>query len=173
MLGLVLLSALILSCISGPLVQQESAAQQQASQLLVTDYAVDINTSVPLTAFQCFHQYEHKVAFIRAYHPSGQGQVDQNATGNIQRARAAGLVIEAYMVPQPNSNKSGRLQFDEMYNNLMQSSIAIHSVWIQERYDTQMPIGAMANKEKSKHITGDSPGLASAMFTGIAEIAPQ
>ncbi|PIO65644.1 hypothetical protein TELCIR_12670 [Teladorsagia circumcincta] len=131
MLGLALLSALILSCIAGLVIQHESTAQEHTSKLLVTDYAVDISTSLPLTVFQCFHQNTYKIVFIRAYHPYGQGQADQSAIENIRQADSAGLGIEAYMVPEPKSNKTGTTQFDEMYNHLKNSFIYLNSVWIQ------------------------------------------
>ncbi|VDM55465.1 unnamed protein product [Angiostrongylus costaricensis] len=35
------------------------------------------------------------------------------------------------MTPQPNSVKSGAVQFDEMYNNLKNSQVTVRSVWIQ------------------------------------------
>ncbi|KAK6030039.1 hypothetical protein OSTOST_03833, partial [Ostertagia ostertagi] len=165
MLGLALLSALILSCIAGPVIQNESTAQERTSKLLVTDYAIDISTLLPLTVFQCFHQNTYKIVFIRAYHPYGQGQVDQSAIDNIRNAdsgrdwhkqeirnlnflrhndqsektpelsadsfHSAGLGIEAYMVPEPKSNKTGTVQFNEMYDHLKNSFIYLNSVWIQ------------------------------------------
>ncbi|XGW13090.1 hypothetical protein V3C99_013602 [Haemonchus contortus] len=127
----VLLTVLILECIAGPLIQQQSPSRGQSSQLLTTAYAVDISTKVPYSAFQCIYQNTYKLAFIRAYYPYNQGEVDPNVTENIFSAESAGLGIEAYMVPQPKSNKSGSVQFDEMVNNLEMRFIDLNSVWIQ------------------------------------------
>ncbi|VDO11267.1 unnamed protein product [Haemonchus placei] len=127
----VLLTVLILGCIAGPPIQQQSPSRGQSSQLLTTDYAVDISSQVPYSAFQCIYQNTYKIAFIRAYYPNNQGEIDPNVKDNIFSAESAGLGIEAYMVPQPKSNKSGAVQFDEMATNLEMSFILLNSVWIQ------------------------------------------
>ncbi|PIO65645.1 hypothetical protein TELCIR_12671 [Teladorsagia circumcincta] len=129
MLGLALLSALILSCISGPLVQQELTAQQQAFQLLVTDYAVDINTSVSLTAFQCFHQYSHNVAFIRYWSVRGNGPSNMSPADFNDFSAFGGWT--APLVKQ-------FVRADTFCGVTLNRNV----------YDTQMPTGVMGNEEK-------------------------
>ncbi|VDM79274.1 unnamed protein product, partial [Strongylus vulgaris] len=91
-------------------------------------YAVDLSAGTSTSAFQCIRQNYYNVAFIRAYSPTGQGQLDPYACANIQNANAAGLGTEVYMTPQPNSAKSGIQQFDEMYSGLKNANINVRSI---------------------------------------------
>ncbi|KAK6058411.1 hypothetical protein COOONC_04020 [Cooperia oncophora] len=73
-------------------------------------YAVDLSAPVSVAGFQCMRNNLYNVAFIRAYTPTGQGQIDPYACANIQNANAAGMGTEVYMTPQPNSAKTGAQQ---------------------------------------------------------------
>ncbi|VDO81398.1 unnamed protein product [Heligmosomoides polygyrus] len=126
---IVALSTLVLCCLASPVVQQTQ--QHAASELATVAYALDLAVPVTTSTFQCMRQNLYNVAFIRAYSPSGQGQIDAYACANIQNANAAGLGTEVYMTPQPNSAKTGAQQFDEMYSNLRNSNINVRSVWVQ------------------------------------------
>nr|CDJ84788.1 Glycoside hydrolase domain containing protein [Haemonchus contortus] len=129
---LVLSACLVLSSFASPVLQQvENVKEKAASELASLAYAVDLSAPVSLSGFQCIRNNLYNVAFIRAYTPVGQGQIDPYACANIQNANAAGMGTEVYMTPQPNSAKTGAQQFDEMYSNLRNSNINVQSVWIQ------------------------------------------
>nr|CDJ98453.1 Glycoside hydrolase domain containing protein [Haemonchus contortus] len=129
---LVLSVCLVLGSFASPVLQQvENVKEKSASELASLAYAVDLSAPVSLSGFQCIRNNLYNVAFIRAYTPVGQGQVDPYACANIQNANAAGMGTEVYMTPQPNSAKTGAQQFDEMYSNLINSNIKVQSVWIQ------------------------------------------
>ncbi|KAK5983331.1 LYSozyme [Trichostrongylus colubriformis] len=150
MQGLVLLSAsLVLSCFASPVVQKVEEApalkQNAASELATFAYAVDLSAPVSISQFQCIRNNMYYTAFIRAYTPAGSGQIDTNACTNIQNALAAAMGTEVYMTPQPNSVKSGAQQFDEMYNNLKNSNIAVRSVWIQVASPTNWYVTSSTN----------------------------
>ncbi|XGW13085.1 hypothetical protein V3C99_013600 [Haemonchus contortus] len=129
---LVLLACLVLGSFASPVLPQvENVKEKDASELASLAYAVDLSAPVSLSGFQCIRNNLYNVAFIRAYTPVGQGQIDPYACANIQNANAAGMGTEVYMTPQPNSAKTGAQQFDEMYSNLRNSNINVQSVWIQ------------------------------------------
>ncbi|KIH55502.1 hypothetical protein ANCDUO_14339 [Ancylostoma duodenale] len=128
---LALLCSLAFSCFAAsPVVQQQVASDSDTIA-----YAIDLWEPVVTSKFQCIQLRNYKVAFVRGYSPAGQGQFDPYAHINIQNAIAAGLGIEVYMAPQPNSNKSGAEQFDELYNGLKSYNINPRSVWIQVKQE--------------------------------------
>ncbi|CAL2043201.1 unnamed protein product [Caenorhabditis brenneri] len=94
-------------------------------------YAVDLSAPVVLGDLQCMKQAGYNAAFVRAYNPSGQGSFDTNACNTIQSSYYAGLGNEIYMTPQPQSNKQGYQQLDEVYQGLNQCGTNIRSIWIQ------------------------------------------
>ncbi|EYC00598.1 hypothetical protein Y032_0114g431 [Ancylostoma ceylanicum] len=126
MLVLVLFCSLALSGLGSPVVQE-----QTVSKSATVSYAVDLSAPAPTSTFQCIRQSSYGYAFLRAYSPAGQGQLDPNACNNIKNAYAAGLNTEAYMTPVPKSSKTGAQQFDEMYGGLRNCFISVLSIWIQ------------------------------------------
>ncbi|VDO85211.1 unnamed protein product [Haemonchus placei] len=174
MRGLIVLSAcLVLSSFASPVLQQVEAVKGKAtSELASLAYALDLSAPVSLAGFQCIRNNLYNVAFIRAYTPVGQGQIDAYAVANIQNANAAGMGTEVYMTPQPNSAKTGGQQFDEMYNNLRNSNINVQSVWIQKHFAmekvvllTVLILGCIAGplvKQQSP-----SRGQSSQLFGGV------
>ncbi|VDO73403.1 unnamed protein product [Haemonchus placei] len=86
---LVLFACLVLGSFASPTLQQVvNVKEKTASELASLAYAVDLSAPVSLSGFQCIRNNLYNVAFIRAYTPLGQGQIDPYACANIQNANA-------------------------------------------------------------------------------------
>ncbi|RCN40627.1 hypothetical protein ANCCAN_13446 [Ancylostoma caninum] len=121
-----ILCLLALSCFASPVLQQQAASGSASIA-----YAVDVDWTVPSSAFECVRQSHYNVAFIQGYSGYSQGMVNQYAISNIKNANSEGLGTEVYMELQPKSSKTGAQQLDEMYGTLRNANINIRSVWVQ------------------------------------------
>ncbi|KAK6030041.1 hypothetical protein OSTOST_03835 [Ostertagia ostertagi] len=135
MRGLIILSAcLFLNCFASPVAQLVKAVNEKAaSELATTAYALDLSAPVSLSGFQCIRNNYYNVAFIRAYTPVGQGQIDTYACANIQNACCCGIGLKIlHDLSTKIRLRTVCQKLDEMYSNLRNSE-PCNSIYIGSR----------------------------------------
>jgi hypothetical protein len=93
-------------------------------------YAVDVYTAISEANFECIKNNGYSVAFIRIYTPDSGGSPDTNAVNNTLNALQAGLGVEVFVQPAPQSVKTGAKQYNDSMNNLRASNIISSQVWL-------------------------------------------
>jgi len=111
-------------------------------------YALDMAPSSTLTVaqFQCFRQGGYATVFLRAYMPTGNGQVDPNGARNVLNANSAGLGVEIFVTPQASGSKTGAQQFDETYSAMTGAGVNLRSVWLQVTSPANWPQNTATNQ---------------------------
>uniref|UniRef100_A0A0N5AMS1 Lysozyme n=1 Tax=Syphacia muris TaxID=451379 RepID=A0A0N5AMS1_9BILA len=94
-------------------------------------YAATIYSSVTPSALSCMRQAGYSAVFVRVYKPDGAGVVDYDGFNTIKKAVSAGVGVEIFVTPQPQSTKSAVTQFDEVYQAARSNNIDLRSIWLQ------------------------------------------